>query len=278
MKPYTWRAAIIKSKLPPTTRHVLLTLSLYINEVGESAYPSIETLAVDTGLTERAVGAHLRQARDAGWLTVAKHGFRGQRWANNEYFPQLPNSEAFEEYINPLKGQESGSEKGQEPRSEPSKGQERRSKGQEPRSSKVRNDVPTNYPDELSRELSNLNTKKTDLLKARQSKFEPSDYLQSLGVDQQTIFDWLTHRKTKKASASMTVIASRIEEAGKARITLTAALKLEISRNWQGFDAGWLAPRQQNNVRLSIEDRRASDNEEARRILFGNKSPEVIDV
>lgn len=229
MKPYTWRAAILKSNLAPTTRHVLLTLSCYINDVGQSAYPSIKTLAKDTGLTERAVGTHLHVARDANWLRVSKHGFGGQKWANNEYFPQLPGDEAFDEidaessayqsdekvrarktvsnalasgrlqkapcvtcgsdkaeahhddYDSPLavtwlcrpchKAVHAWIKKGQEHASSPSKkvrndvpecseGQERGSKGQELGSGEVRNEVPTNYPLELSKELSIKSNKK----------------------------------------------------------------------------------------------------------------------
>lgn len=229
MKPYTWRAAILKSNLAPTTRHVLLTLSCYINDVGQSAYPSIKTLAKDTGLTERAVGTHLHVARDENWLRVSKHGFGGQKWANNEYFPQLPGDEAFDEvdaessayqssekvrarkavgnalasgrlqkapcvtcgsdkaeahhddYGNKLvvtwlcrpchKAVHAWVKQGQEPSSAPSKkvrndvpaiaeGKERGSEGKELGSGEVRNEVPTNYPVELSKELSNKSNKK----------------------------------------------------------------------------------------------------------------------
>jgi hypothetical protein len=269
MKPYTWRAAILKSGLPATTRHVLLTLSLYINDVGQSAYPSIKRLSEDTGLTERAVLQHLQKARDAGWLVIGKHGFSGQKWAANEYFPMLPDGEEYVEKS--IERDEPGSPL------KPQGVNDVHARG-EPRSGQGVNDVPTNNPYELSRELSILNNKKSEILKTKPETFNPKSYLQNLGVDDQTIVDWLAHRKNKKASASMTVISSRIEEAGKAGMSLSNALKLEISRNWQGFDASWLAPKQQPTSRIPNQDRRTSDNEEAKRLLFGNRTPEVIDV
>ncbi len=84
MKSYTWRAAILESDLPSTTRLVLLALSCHVNDAGESAYPSTQRLARETGLSEWAVVTHLAKAKDLGWLLVRKHGFAGQKWARNE--------------------------------------------------------------------------------------------------------------------------------------------------------------------------------------------------
>ena len=120
---YTWRAGIIKSNLPSTTRHVLLTLSCHFNDAGEACYPSTRLLAEETGLSERAVITHLANARALGWLRVSKHGFAGQEWARNQYTPSFP--------------------EGTEPRSAPSE------KGTEPNDNKALNDVQSNYSLEL---------------------------------------------------------------------------------------------------------------------------------
>lgn len=151
MKPYTWRSAIVNSELPSTTRHVLLTLSLYINDMGQSAYPSIERLSRETGLTDRAVGKHLKIAKEQGWVRVSKMGFSGQNWANNCYFPQIPGDAEYTEQA--IEGAERGSAPSK-------KGTERGSKGTEPRSGEVPNHVPTNNPSELSSELSNKKPRK----------------------------------------------------------------------------------------------------------------------
>ncbi|WP_069267396.1 helix-turn-helix domain-containing protein [Paraburkholderia nodosa] len=94
MKPWTWRHAIIKSKLPPTTRHVLLTLSCHLNDLGEDCFPSTAMLAAETGLSERSVCTHLALAAEQGWFVVRKHGYGKQKWARHEYFPRIP--EGFE--------------------------------------------------------------------------------------------------------------------------------------------------------------------------------------
>lgn len=87
---YTWRQAVIKSQLASTTRHVLLTLGCHMNDMGESCYPSIETLCEETGLSNRAVITHLKLAVEAGFISCDKHGFSGQKWARNEYKATFP--------------------------------------------------------------------------------------------------------------------------------------------------------------------------------------------
>lgn len=65
---FTWRSALCESGLPPTTRHVGLTLSLHMSERGDSAFPSVSTLAEETGLARRTVQRHLRALQDEGWI------------------------------------------------------------------------------------------------------------------------------------------------------------------------------------------------------------------
>lgn len=87
---WSWRQAIVKSDLPSTTKLVLLTISIYMNEVGGGAYPSTKTLADDTSLSQRAVCEHLGRATEAGWLIVSQKGMEGQGWARNSYEAAWP--------------------------------------------------------------------------------------------------------------------------------------------------------------------------------------------
>ncbi|MDR5777361.1 MULTISPECIES: helix-turn-helix domain-containing protein [unclassified Caballeronia] len=72
MKPYTWRQAIIRSELPPTTRHVLLTLACHLKEDGAVPPTSNDVLAFESGLSERSVTHHRRRATTLGWLDRAQ--------------------------------------------------------------------------------------------------------------------------------------------------------------------------------------------------------------
>jgi hypothetical protein len=89
---FTWRSAINSEAGPksPTTRYLLLSLSLHMTEKGESCFPTIVQLIEETGLSRQTVISHLRLARQEGWITVSRVGLAGQRWAHNEYRPEVP--------------------------------------------------------------------------------------------------------------------------------------------------------------------------------------------
>lgn len=110
---WTWRHAIIKSDLPATTRHVLLTISCFMNELGDGCYPTQVQLAEATGLSERAVREHLDHAEKAGWIKRTEHGFRGQKWRNHEYQACWPDPQDIEKGAEPGAGpSDEGAERG----------------------------------------------------------------------------------------------------------------------------------------------------------------------
>jgi hypothetical protein len=130
---WSWRHAIIKSSLPATTRHVLLTISCFMNELGDGCYPTQEQIAEATGLSIRAVREHVDTAVEAGWLTRQEHGFKGQKWRNYEYAAAWPETQHVD--------------KGAEPGAGPSdEGAARGSEGAEPGAGKVRHHVPPTSP------------------------------------------------------------------------------------------------------------------------------------
>lgn len=89
---FTWRSAIVDSGLPPTSRHVALTLSLHMNERGGSCFPSLETLTEETGLSKASVVTHLKVLEDCGWLTKEKGGGRRKdgRGISSTYTATIP--------------------------------------------------------------------------------------------------------------------------------------------------------------------------------------------
>lgn len=130
---WSWRHAIIKSALPATTRHVLLTVSCFMNETGDGCYPTQKQLAEATGLSERAVRAQLEIAEEAGWIKRSEHGFKGQRWRNHEYQAAWPETQDVDE----------GEERGAGPSNE---GAEASSETCGTSFQKVRNVVPPTSP------------------------------------------------------------------------------------------------------------------------------------
>jgi len=83
---FTWRSAVCDSNLPATCRHVLLTVSLHMNERGGSCFPSIDRIAAETGLNRATVIRQVQHARDNGWLLVGQS--RGR--ASNTYTAAIP--------------------------------------------------------------------------------------------------------------------------------------------------------------------------------------------
>lgn len=96
----------MKSDLPQLTKLLLLTLATYMNEHGAGCYPTVEQLTQDMSAGKRAVLTHIQIAKDRQWLVVKKHGFRGQRWANNEYEAVYPPNVEFVVISNNKKGDE----------------------------------------------------------------------------------------------------------------------------------------------------------------------------
>jgi len=66
---FEWQKQVASDNGPHhTTRHVLLTLSLYSRKDGTGAYPAQRTLAEDTGLGLYTINTHLQLAEHEGWI------------------------------------------------------------------------------------------------------------------------------------------------------------------------------------------------------------------
>jgi len=97
---FTWRSAIASEHGPrdhsfadgrsikgPTIRHVALTLSLHMNELGGSCFPAQETVAEQAGLSRMTVSRAVRALEELGWLVVRPGGGRGHP---NVYSAAIP--------------------------------------------------------------------------------------------------------------------------------------------------------------------------------------------
>lgn len=116
---FVWRNLLASEEGPPsTTRLVLLALSLRMDTDGASCFPSVRSICVMTGLSNRAVIDHLDRAEREGWIRRESAGRGGQGWRRHRYTPLIPAH---------LEGGEAGS-----PRSE---------EGGEPHAGKVVNEV-----------------------------------------------------------------------------------------------------------------------------------------
>lgn len=223
----TWRSIVASAAGPksPVTRHVLLTLSLHMNEKGESCFPSTKTLANETGLSERAVCTHLALAAEEGWIDRQLVGYRGQKWARMEYSPTIPNGQ--EKPVDNLK-------KGTERHSVPlPKALNVTTKGTERHDKKALNDVQCS---------SSLNSSISKPCKPstppKAARFDPMAMICPEGVDQKAWEEWIAYRRKRKLSTTettarkqMAFLADCAAKGQKSGMIIEAS----IQNGWQGL-------------------------------------------
>lgn len=199
---WRWRRAILQSDLPPTTRHVLLTLSCFMSKSGRDCFPTTRQIAAATGLSERSVCTHVMSATEAGWLAVSVHGLAGQKWKNHGYVAQFPVGEGTEtgsaastEALNHVQ------QLGTEPRSVASpEGTEpnsaRNCEGTEPNDKKALKEVQSNSSNTLLKKECRSEARSDDPLPARKRISYPdafeafwSDYPRTVTMSKKEAFD-----------------------------------------------------------------------------------------
>ena len=75
----------------PVTRFVLLCLANYAGSDGAAACPSVLRLARDTGLSERAIRAHIRKLETSGIITRGNQAFAAAKFRDPRYRPVVYN-------------------------------------------------------------------------------------------------------------------------------------------------------------------------------------------
>lgn len=93
---FRWERLVVSERGPvsPTTRLVLLALATHLNREGQ-AWPSEKTLALETGLSERAVLSHLEIAVTDSWIERAASRDQGKAWRRYTYTIRTPSNSAL---------------------------------------------------------------------------------------------------------------------------------------------------------------------------------------
>lgn len=88
---FSWRTALLSAADPTSTdRLVALVISTWMNEWGLGAFPSQETIAQKSGLTERSVREAVKRLRSMGWIRTTKERAPGQRFSLTHYAISFP--------------------------------------------------------------------------------------------------------------------------------------------------------------------------------------------
>lgn len=117
MSIWTYKKAVMQSKLATPTKLVLVALDMHVNDMGDPAFPSYGRLAALTSLSSRSVIEHVGLAEQAGWLKREKRFNKEGRQQSNLFYLQVPHhlaiaSNAAAEPEDDLSGGEAGSPMG----------------------------------------------------------------------------------------------------------------------------------------------------------------------
>ena len=91
---FSWRDQVSRSDLPASSKHVALTLALFMSEAGDSCFPAIKTIAGRMSCAESTVKTHLRVLQKAGWIVKTHQGGseRDGKRTSNRYEAAVPNT------------------------------------------------------------------------------------------------------------------------------------------------------------------------------------------
>ncbi len=89
---FIWeRAMTLQPDIQPTTKHVLLTLAVFMDEKA-TCFPSVSLLSERTGLSRRCVCEHLEKANKFGWIKTSLAGHNGKGWKRHKYKAMIPDN------------------------------------------------------------------------------------------------------------------------------------------------------------------------------------------
>jgi hypothetical protein len=193
-------SAVFKAAIPSTQKLVLLAVADCANDMGE-CYPSVPLLMAKSSLSERAVQGALKWLEKAGWLV------RECRTGRSTVYRVTPAADAPPQQMPPAP----------------------RAPTPAPRAPLPPQDVhPTPAP--------------RAPITIREPSIEPSPKRKTPAppdVSPSVWADWVLLRREKKSPVTETALNGIRREAGKAGISLDAALTMCCERGWAGFRADW---------------------------------------
>lgn len=98
--------------------------------------------------------------------------------------------------------------------------------------------------------------------------------LETMGVNAQVAADYIALRRKKRATVTKTVIEGVQREAAGVGMDLETALRTQVERGWQGFNAGWL----QNQARASPQPGTRQKNDDWMKNLWSDSQPATVDL
>lgn len=214
--------------LPASKKLVLLALCDWANDEGGSLHPSVKAVAVRASMSERNAQRVLRDLEAEGWLEVVGNERGGAPGATRKYrlnaerinAGNLGTGDKLSRVTNRTTGDKSGTRR-------------------------VTNSAQTGDTG-VTQTVIDPSVKATtkNIRRERAPVAQPDLSCWPTQPSPQVLADWLAHRKSRRAAVTPTVIAAfgrQLELAGAMGFSVDHCLATCCTRNWQGFEAAWLA-------------------------------------
>jgi len=88
---FDWRQAVLNSDMHHRQKLTLLTLAHHMNTEHRYAFPSLDTLARESGQCRNTVIKYIDLSCEQGWIQKRPHKATGRAWRQNHYYPKIPN-------------------------------------------------------------------------------------------------------------------------------------------------------------------------------------------
>jgi hypothetical protein len=88
---FDWRHALLNSDLPCRQKLTLLTLAHHMNTKHRYAFPSLDTLARESGQCRNTVIKYIDLSCEEGWIQKRPYKAKGRAWRQNHYYAKIPN-------------------------------------------------------------------------------------------------------------------------------------------------------------------------------------------
>jgi len=214
-------------QMPPTSKAVLIALADQANDQG-SCWPSIAGIAERTCFGRTAVIAALQWLEDRALISAEK-----QHGRNNRYQIDLS------ALAQPVRETDQSAK-----RTSPADGLTSPRDGLPPvreADQPVRQADPNHQEPSLEPSITEEPPAEADAPKSPVVRQMTVEQLVAEGLREETAIEFLAHRKTKKARLTPLAWKGIVKQAGIAGFTVEAACVKAIERNWQSFDASFVA-------------------------------------
>lgn len=239
-----------KSSLPAGRKMVLLALCDNANDQGE-CFPSVPMLATKCSMGERTVQQHITDMEALGIVTREMRNGRSTIYHIDPRKFCTPAETAPPQISHPTPAESA------------------------PPPPQNLHHTPADFaPITINEPSIEPPKKRQGRVSPDKSDFDALGFLLAAGVDDQAAKDWLALRKAKQKPPSKTAIDGLMREAGKAGLSLDAAVRLCAERGWLSMQAEWLTQKQH----ASPQSANRNDRRGAAAAIFDDDELEIIDV